>query len=162
MKAFPKKTHLSSASLANLASGNTLILIKSPPQALYIKLSALVENCGPSIQTIHLSVNNPTPLPSSSKAFFTLPSNHLTNFPLNGSPNIACATTVESWKNDEGRMPLVRSMIWFGRMNEPGDISSRKDPTAEKARTVRMPRDLKAAMLAREGTEEGEMVCDGP
>lgn len=47
-------------------------------------------------------------------------------------------------------------------MNEPGEISSRKEPTAENARIARTPRDLRAATLAREGTEEGGMVCPGP
>ena len=57
-----------------------------------------------------------------------------------------------------GRTPLVRSMIWVGSAKSPGAISSRRDPTAEKATTIRTPRDLRAAMLAREGTEEGGMV----
>jgi hypothetical protein len=47
-----RKTHLSSAYLANFASGNTLILIRSPPHPTGItSLSALV---GPSMHTIHL------------------------------------------------------------------------------------------------------------
>jgi len=37
-------THLSSASLASFDSGIALILMISPPQALYMVLSALVEN----------------------------------------------------------------------------------------------------------------------
>ena len=65
-------------------------------------------------------------------------------------------------KKDEGRTPLVRSMICVGRANEPGEISSRREPTAEKARMARTPRDLSAATFAREGTAEGEMVCPGP
>lgn len=47
-------------------------------------------------------------------------------------------------------------------MNEPGAISSRREPTAEKAMTVRTPRNLRAAMFAREGTLDGEMVWPGP
>jgi len=43
-------------------------------------------------------------------------------------------------------------------MNDPGAISSRRDPTAEKARMTRTPSDLSAAMLAREGTSEGWMM----
>ena len=53
-------------------------------------------------------------------------------------------------------MPLVRSMICVGRTKEPGEHSSRKEPTAEKARMTRTPSDLRAAMLAREGTDEGD------
>jgi hypothetical protein len=53
-------------------------------------------------------------------------------------------------------------MIWEGRMNEPGGIDSRREPTAEKARMVWTPRDFRAAMLAREGTEEGGRVWEGP
>ena len=41
-------------------------------------------------------------------------------------------------------------------MNDPGLISSRREPTAENARMARTPRDLSADMLAREGTAEGE------
>jgi hypothetical protein len=73
-----------------------------------------------------------------------------------GSPKDACATTEES-KNVEGRMPFVRSMIWVGRMNERGGMSSRREPTAEKAMMARTPSDLRAAMLAREGTDDGGM-----
>ena len=47
-------------------------------------------------------------------------------------------------------------------MNDPGDISSRREPTAENARMARTPRDLSADILAREGTEEGEMAWPGP
>ena len=47
-------------------------------------------------------------------------------------------------------------------MNEPGDISSRREPTAENARIARTPRDLRADMLAREGTADGEMTWPGP
>ena len=50
----------------------------------------------------------------------------------------------------------------MGRTNEPGGMSSRREPTAEKARMARTPRDLRAAMLAREGTKDGEMVWCGP
>jgi hypothetical protein len=53
-------------------------------------------------------------------------------------------------------------MIWVGRTKVPGEISSRRDPTAEKARMARTPRDFKAAMLAREGTAEGGMECPWP
>lgn len=71
-------TDLISASLANFASGNTLMLIKSPPHCLYIRLSALVENCGPSMQTIHLPVWSLTPRPSASSALRIVGSSHLT------------------------------------------------------------------------------------
>ena len=40
-------------------------------------------------------------------------------------------------------------------MNEPGNISSRREPTAENATMARTPRDVRADMLAREGTREG-------
>ena len=61
-----------------------------------------------------------------------------------------------SSKKDVGRIPLVLSIICEGKMNEPGDISSRKEPTAENAMIAQTPRDLRADMLAREGTAEGE------
>lgn len=47
-------------------------------------------------------------------------------------------------------------------MKDPGEISSRRDPTAEKARTARTPSDLRAAILAREGTAEGLIVWPIP
>jgi len=53
-------------------------------------------------------------------------------------------------------------MIWLGRTKEPGEISSRREPTAEKAMMARTPRDLRAAMLARAGTAEGWIVCPVP
>ena len=138
------------------------MLMRSPPHARYIKLSARVENCGPSMHTIVFSVNSFTPLPSSSSAFRILGSSHFRNLLLNGSPNDACATTLVSWKNDAARTPFVRSMIWFGSANEPGAISSRSEPTAEKASTARTPSDLSAAMFARAGTAEGGMECPLP
>ena len=61
-----------------------------------------------------------------------------------------------------GRTPLVRSIICEGMTNDPGAISSRKDPTAEKAMIARTPKDLRAAILALEGMFEGEMVWPGP
>jgi hypothetical protein len=59
-------------------------------------------------------------------------------------------------------MPLVLSIIWEGKMKDPGEISSRREPTAENARMVRTPRDLRAAILAREGTAEGAMTWPFP
>lgn len=53
-------------------------------------------------------------------------------------------------------------MIWVGSTNDPGDISSRRDPTAENARITLTPRDFNAAILAREGTEEGLMTWPVP
>ena len=47
-------------------------------------------------------------------------------------------------------------------MNDPGEISSRREPTAENARMARTPRDLRADKLAREGTAEGESAWLGP
>lgn len=87
-------TNLNSASLANFASGSTLMLIKSPPHERYILLSALVENCGPSMQTMHLSMCSSDPDPSS--AFLTRLSRNCMSLLLNGSPNCACATTLRS------------------------------------------------------------------
>lgn len=75
---------------------------------------------------------------------------------------MACATTVDPSKNEAGRTPFVRSMIWEGMINEPGVISSRREPTAENAIMARTPRCLRAAMFARDGTLEGEMVWPGP
>src|SRR6266568_1677790 len=131
------------------------MLMRSPPHWRYIRLSARVENWGPSMHTIVLSVKSLTPLPSESNALRTRSSSHLTSLLLNGSPNIVCATMVVSWKKDAGRIPLVRSMIWDGMTKDPGEISSRREPTAEKATMARTPRDLRAATLARPGTEEG-------
>ena len=137
------------------------MLIRSPPHCRYITLSALVENCGPSIQTIHFPVNNCTPFPSSSSAFRTLPSSQCTSFKLNGSPNAVWATMLPS-KKLAGRIPFVRSMICVGITNEPGAISSRREPTAENARTARTPSDLRAAMLAWNGMADGEWMCPAP
>ena len=53
-------------------------------------------------------------------------------------------------------------MIWVGRTKDPGEISSRREPTAEKAMMARTPRDFRAAMLARPGMEEGGMTCPWP
>lgn len=145
-----------------MASGSTLILMRSPPHWRYIALSARVENCGPSMHTMHLSVNSCTPRPCASSTTRTRPASHAESARLNGSPNAACATTLVPSKNDAARTPFVRSMICEGSANAPGAISSRSEPTAEKARMVRTPRDLSAAMLARAGTAEGEMVCPVP
>jgi hypothetical protein len=43
-------------------------------------LSALVENCGPSMQTMVLSVKSCVPEPFFSSAFLTSFSNHATSF----------------------------------------------------------------------------------
>ena len=59
-------------------------------------------------------------------------------------------------KNDAGLTPFVRSMICVGRANDPGGMSSWREPTALNARIARTPRDFSAAMLARDGMEEGE------
>ena len=154
--------YLISASRASFASGNTLMLIKSPPHWRYIRLSARVENWGPSMHTMHLPVTSFTPRPSSASARLTGPSSHRTSRRLNGSPNAACATTVVSSKKLAGRTPFVRSMICVGRANIPGETSSRSDPTALKARIARTPRDLSAAMFARDGTADGLRVCPNP
>lgn len=154
--------HLSSASRASFASGSTLMLMISPPHALYILLSARVENCGPSIHTMHLSVCSLTSRPSLSSATFTRSSKKRTSLFAKGSPNCACATTERPSKKLAGRTPFVRSMICDGRTKSPGRISSRREPTAEKATTSRTPSDLSAAMLARDGTEEGEMEWPTP
>jgi hypothetical protein len=53
-------------------------------------------------------------------------------------------------------------MIWLGIAKLPGEISSLRLPTAEKEMIAATPRDLRAAMLAREGTEEGGMVWPWP
>lgn len=80
----------------------------------------------------------------------------------NGSPNWAWATTLVSSKNEAGRTPFVRSMIWSGIAKSPGLISSRRDPTAEKATMRRTPSDLRAAMFARAGTAEGGIEWPAP
>lgn len=67
-----------------------------------------------------------------------------------------------SWKKDAGRIPFVRSIICDGRIKDPGEISSRKDPTAENAMMARTPIDLRADMLARDGTDDGWIVCPVP
>ena len=142
------------------------MLMMSPPHMRYILLSARVENCGPSMHTMHLSECNfgfPSRSPywsgvASSRTLATRASSHLTRRVVKGSPNAACATMLVPSKKLAGRTPLVRSMIWLGRTKSPGASSSRREPTAEKARIVRTPRDLSAAMFARAGTEEGGMV----
>lgn len=156
------RTNLSSASLASLASGRTLIFIRSPPQARYILLSARVENCGPSIQTTHFPVCSLAPLPSASSVRRTRSSSQRTNLRAKGSPKPAWATTLVPSKKLAGRIPFVRSMIWVGREKSPGAISSRSEPTAENARIARTPRDFNAAILARDGTAEGEILCPMP
>jgi hypothetical protein len=137
------------------------MLIKSPPHWRYIRLSARVENCGPSMHTIHLSVTSLTPRPSSSKTRPTGPASHWTSLRAKGSPNAACATTLAS-KKLAGRMPRVRSIICVGSANVPGGISSRSEPTALNASTARTPRDLSAAMFARVGIAVGLIVCPAP
>lgn len=114
------------------------------------------------MQTIVLSLCNCAPLPEVSRTVFTRSSNHLLSFKENGSPKAACATMDVPSKKLAGRTPLVRSMIWDGMAKSPGLTSSRRDPTAEKARMARTPRDLRAAMLARAGTAEGAMLCPVP
>lgn len=143
-------------------SGKTLILIKSAPQPLYMMLSARVENWGPSIQMMVLSVWSFTPPPSSSNTCLTRLSNQATSLVLKGSPNAAWATMFVPSKKLTGRTPFVRSMTWDGRMKSPGAISSRSEPTAEKARIAFTPRDLRAEIFARDGTSVGEMVWPLP
>ena len=157
-----RQPYPSSASLASLDSGKTLILIRSAPQLLYILLSARVENWGPSMQIMVLSVWSFTPLPSSSSTCLTRLSNQATSLVLKGSPNAAWATMLVPSKKLAGRMPFVRSMTWEGRMKSPGAISSRSEPTAEKANIAFTPRDLRAEIFARDGTLLGEMVWPLP
>lgn len=47
-------------------------------------------------------------------------------------------------------------------MKSPGAISSRSEPTAEKARIAFTPRDLRAEIFARDGTLVGEMIWPLP
>jgi len=54
-----------------------------------------------------------------------------------------------------GRIPLVRSIIWDGKIKSRGLISSRREPTAEKAMIASTPMDFKAAILALAGTSDG-------
>lgn len=129
------------------------MLIRSPPHWRYILLSALVENWGPSITTRHLSVKSLVSRPS--KTLLILGSNQVKNPVLKGSPNAVCATIEVPSKKLQGLIPLVRSMIWVGRTNDPGETSSRREPTAENARMARTPKDFSAAILAREGTVDG-------
>lgn len=56
----------------------------------------------------------------------------------------------------------MRSMICDGITKSFGAISSRSEPTAEKASTVRTPRCFSAAMFAVDGTCEGEIECFSP
>lgn len=71
-----------------------------------------------------------------------------------GSANPTWPTSPFS-KKVNGRMPLVRSMIWSGMTKSMGLMSSRRDPTAEKAMMLRTPMERRAAMLARAGTSCG-------
>lgn len=110
------------------------------------------------MQTMVLPVCNCAPFPDVSKTAFTRPSNHLVSFNEKGSPKAACATMEVPSKKLAGRTPLVLSMIWDGIAKSPGRTSSRREPTAEKARMARTPKDFKAAMLARAGTADGLML----
>lgn len=65
-------------------------------------------------------------------------------------------------KNEEGLIPFVLSIIWEGMTKSPGRISSRKDPTAENATIALTPSDLRAAIFARVGTEDGLMLWAVP
>lgn len=47
-------------------------------------------------------------------------------------------------------------------MKSPGAISSRSEPTAEKARIAFTPRDLRAEMFACDGTSVGDMIWPLP
>lgn len=134
----------------------------SPPHARYMLLSARVENCGPSMTTTHFSVCSWTPGAPVSNSFLTRGSIRLINWPLNGSPNIACPTMLVPSKNEEGLIPFVLSIIWEGMTKSPGRISSRKDPTAENATIALTPSDLRAAIFARVGTEDGLMLWAVP
>lgn len=80
----------------------------------------------------------------------------------NGSPNIAWATTLVPSKKLAGLTPFVRSIICSQRAKSPGAISSLKLPTALNASIARTPRDLSAAMFAREGTADGLIEWPGP
>ena len=146
------------------------MLMMSPPHMRYILLSARVENCGPSMHTMHLPLcmrgaypraarsSSAAPLSTAS----TRPSSQRTRRSANGSPNAACATTLVPSKKLAGRTPLVRSMICVGRTKSPGASSSWSEPTAENASMARTPSDLSAAMLACAGTAEGAIVCPTP
>ena len=58
-------------------------------------------------------------------------------------------------------MPLVLMVIWEDKMNDPGEISSQREPTAENMRVAQTPRDLKADILVWERTVEGESAWSG-
>jgi hypothetical protein len=148
-------THLISASRASLASGNTLILMISPPQALYMLLSALVEKSGPSMQTTVFSVCKRTLPADSFSALSTNGIRNLENALEKGSPKVAWATIFVPSKKLDWRTPLVLSMIWSGIIKSPGRISSLSDPTAEKASIALTPRCFNAAILAAKGTTLG-------
>ena len=137
-------------------------MIRSAPQPLYMMLSARVENWGPSIQIMVLSVWSFMPLSSSCRTCATRLSNQATSLVLKGSPNAAWATMLVPSKKLTGRTPFVRSMTWDGRMKSPGAISSRSEPTAEKARMAFTPSDLRAEIFARDGTLVGEMLWPLP
>jgi hypothetical protein len=138
------------------------MLMRSPPHWRYMMLSARVLNCGPSMQTIVLPVWSFTPFPWTSSALCTCSSSHAVRRSENGSPNAACATTDVPSKKLTGRTPFVRSITCAASAKSPGAISSRSEPTAEKARITRAPSDFSAATFARAGTAEGAMVWPGP
>ena len=65
---------------------------------------------------------------------------------------------------EEGSKPNTFSSVDYlrrGNTSDPGEISSRREPTAENARMARTPRDLRADIWAREGTAEGESTWRG-
>ena len=116
----------------------------------------------PSMQTTVFPVCSFTSPPATWRIFSTLGAINALSLLLNGSPNIECTTNPSPRKKVSSRIPFVRSMIWLGMTKCPGAISSRSDPTAEKAMMAWHPMDLSAAMLARAGTSVGVMVCAGP
>mmetsp|Transcript_394 Transcript_394/g.452 ORF Transcript_394/g.452 Transcript_394/m.452 type:complete len:208 (+) Transcript_394:521-1144(+) len=149
------------------------MLITEPPHDLYNFDSALVLNCGPSIQikvksspllVLALLWKVGISLPScwSKKPFVSkLSAMSLFNLRSNGSPNIAWATNPFSKKVD-GLIPLVLSITCVGMTKSLGLISGCNDPTAEKATIALTPIFFKAAMLALDGTSVGNKSCFCP
>ena len=152
------------------------MLMMSPPHCRYMIDSARVEKAGPgcqsgqcggvasspSMQTTVLPVCSLTSPSHSARIFSTRGATNLLSLFEKGSPNIECTTRPSPRKKVSCRIPLVRSMIWSGMTKWPGAISSRKEPTAEKATMAWTPICLSAAMLARAGTSVGVMVCARP
>ncbi len=128
--------------------------ITSTPQLRYKRLSARVENCGPSMQRYVPSSWAFAPVASAAARRWAWSCGQT------GSAKATCATTPPP-KNDRGRA-TVRSMNWSTSTSSPGEISSRIDPTALTEMSRVTPSCFMPWTLAREFTSVGDSRCPLP